>query len=99
MKIDSIMSLIGLLDSDVKFNPGEDRVLKLFKRTMWASIALETLDWVGFCLFPNQKHRFFKYLYKAGQVASALLFPFILLTIAEAARLKDNYNRRIPANQ
>ncbi len=98
MKIDSILPLIGLFDPGVKFEKGGDRVLKLFKRTMWATLALRTLDWVGYCLFPNPTHRFFNYLYIAGRISSELLIPAIFLTITEAARVKFNYNKANSSN-
>ncbi len=98
MKIDSIIPLIGLLDPNVNFENGEDRILKLFKRTMWATLALRTLDWVGYCLFPNPTHRFFNYLYIASRISSELLIPAIFLTITEAARVKFNYNKAISSN-
>jgi hypothetical protein len=103
VKIDSILPLIGLFDPGVKFETGEDRVLKLFKRTMWASIALWTLKNLGWALFPSQMYnkprRFCKYLCLAGEIALNLLIPSIFLTITEAARLKSNYNKRIPSAQ
>ena len=97
MKIDSIIPLISLFDTNLKFDQGQDRILKLFKRTMWASIAIYTLEGISYTLFPN-KSRFDKYLYIVFDLAQDLMIPAIFLTITEAARVKFNYNRANSSN-
>ncbi|MBM3197146.1 MAG: hypothetical protein FJZ61_04110 [Chlamydiae bacterium] len=93
MKIDSIMPLIGLFDPDLKFQNGEDRFLKLFKRTMWVSLALYTTEGIGYTLFPNQSRRFFKYLDIVFDIATDLMIPSLFLTLTEAARVRFNHNK------
>ena len=91
MKFDSILPLIALFNVDFKFKKGEDRLLKLFKWTMWATLAIYTIDSILPYLVEDRSHIFFKYFENASNISIRLFFPALFLTITEATRVRFNH--------